>query len=555
MGTNNGTSIGAGSYVTGKVDQTIGFSISSSRIQVNNSPSLNFGSNADFSIEAWIKIPRPRPIFTWPGRWPSPDTDSIIEKRSDSLFGLTEVGSALFLRAGQLAFWRNASSRSATSGLQLLAGGWDLRDALFHHVAVSLTRGATNGGKLYVDAEEVLTFDPTTQRGDLSNPDPLLIGAQDGSGWIVIGSNSSDLIDEPAIYNRALAAAEILAIRNAGVAGKCKTPPSIVTQPARQRVAVGSNAIFSVTTTGSPLLRYQWLRSGQILPGTTNSSFTIKNVSSASNPGPFSCRVTNLFGLVVSSNAMLEVNYPPLADASASVTPVLAPLNGLATVGLDGSRSSDPDNNPLTYTWGLGSNPLGTGVVTVVHLPAGQPAIALVVDDGLAQNTNVIRLEILTPAQAIERVAGFVRESAPRRQPLLATLQAAVASVNRGDPTPAINQLQAFQNKVQAQVGPEDPALANTLKRMVQEVIEVRGGETLSDREPVRIHQATRQADGRVRVKISGGSKRVYIIEASTDLVHWEAIGVARDAGQNLFDFENVRAAQFPGRFYRVAVP
>lgn len=321
MGTNNATIFGSASYVSGKVDRTIspGGSFYSSDLQVNNSPSLNFGTNADFSIEAWIKLPQPVPPIIWnPGRWPITATDPIVEKRSYSasgFIGFTDLGYSLYLNEGRLACWLGASSSRLTRefGSDFISSGADLRDALYHHVALSLTRSATNGGKLYVDGEEVLTFDPTAQRGDLSNTGPLMIGSQASSGWTIIGPSASALIDEPAIYSRALTAAEIRAIRNAGAAGKCKTPPSILVQPASQRVTVGSNAIFRVTAAGTPRLRYQWLRDGQSLPGATNSTYTITNVSSATSRGPYSCRVTNLFGLVVSSNAVLTVNYVPFA--------------------------------------------------------------------------------------------------------------------------------------------------------------------------------------------------------------------------------------------------
>ena len=51
------------------------------------------------------------------------------------------------------------------------------------------------------------------------------------------------MIDEPAIYNRALSAAEIQAIYNAGSAGKCPpgVAPTIIAQPASQTVLAGSN--------------------------------------------------------------------------------------------------------------------------------------------------------------------------------------------------------------------------------------------------------------------------------------------------------------------------
>ena len=116
------------------------------------------------------------------------------------------------------------------------------------------------------------------------------------------------LIDEPAIYNRALTSAEVLAIRQAGAAGRCKVKPLILTQPISQRVQVGSNVTFSVEATGTPLLRYQWLRSGQGIFGATSSSYSFIVQGFLT----ISVRVSNIFGTVTSSNALLIPNRAPI---------------------------------------------------------------------------------------------------------------------------------------------------------------------------------------------------------------------------------------------------
>jgi hypothetical protein len=47
----------------------------------------------------------------------------------------------------------------------------------------------------------------------------------------------------------------------------------------------------------------------------------------------------------------------------------------------------------------------------------------------------------------------------------------------------------------------------------------------------------------------------VYILEASTNLVDWQKIGVAREQSYGTFSFEDANAARFPQRFYRVVAP
>jgi hypothetical protein len=59
-----------------------------------------------------------------------------------------------------------------------------------------------------------------------------------------------------------------------------------------------------------------------------------------------------------------------------------------------------------------------------------------------------------------------------KKKPLLATLEAALASFDRGNVTSGINQLKAFQNKVEAQVARIDAALAREMIDRAQGIIE-----------------------------------------------------------------------------------
>lgn len=61
-----------------------------------------------------------------------------------------------------------------------------------------------------------------------------------------------------------------------------------------------------------------------------------------------------------------------------------------SNVMLDGSGSSDPDNNPLTYTWSGDAS--ATGVNPVVLLGAGTHNITLTVDDGQANDSDSVQI-------------------------------------------------------------------------------------------------------------------------------------------------------------------
>ena len=77
---------------------------------------------------------------------------------------------------------------------------------------------------------------------------------------------------------------------------------------------------------------------------------------------------------------LLTSNRPPDADAGPPQT-VSAGADCLAAVTLDGSASSDPDGDALTYAW---TGPFGTasGVSPRVTLPLGTHTVSLTVDDG-----------------------------------------------------------------------------------------------------------------------------------------------------------------------------
>ena len=122
------------------------------------------------------------------------------------------------------------------------------------------------------------------------------------------------IIDEPTVYNGALSPSQVQAIYYASSAGKCQATkaPIILAQPRSQTVAIGSDVSLSVEVSGSRPLSYQWSFNGTNLQGASGSSLQLTNAQ-LFDSGSYAVVVTNAYGAVVSSDALLTVSTFPCA--------------------------------------------------------------------------------------------------------------------------------------------------------------------------------------------------------------------------------------------------
>src|SRR5690606_1445612 len=93
-------------------------------------------------------------------------------------------------------------------------------------------------------------------------------------------------------------------------------------------------------------------------------------------------------------------NQAPVADPSASTTSTIA---GGTFPTLDARRSSDPDADPITYSWKLvtstnGTTPTiaraNTSVATLNTSVAGVYAVSLTVSDGLKTDVEYVLITV-----------------------------------------------------------------------------------------------------------------------------------------------------------------
>jgi hypothetical protein len=211
------------------------FDGSGGRGLVTNSSRLNFRAKQDFSLTARIRPLRADTPF---------GVMSIVDKRQVNGISAA-LGYALHLEDGRLAcqlaprgrwplkladftsptrikaVWQRRKTLVPLKFARFISAGPDLRDGQFHDVALTVERLSPTGGKLYVDGEVVLTFDPTKHAASLVNPAPLLIGGHADS---TLNCGFQGQIGDVRLYSRALSPAEVATIAGGTVVATSDKP-------------------------------------------------------------------------------------------------------------------------------------------------------------------------------------------------------------------------------------------------------------------------------------------------------------------------------------------
>jgi len=148
------------------------------------------------------------------------------------------------------------------------------------------------------------------------------------------------------------------------------SPPVITLQPTSETVPTNQSIIFNVAASGSLPLNFSWSRNGEAIADATDSTYTTTNLQVSDSGSQFMCTVTNAYGSVTSSPAVLTVvrGSPTLItfdDLSGSVLDVptgygnlnwynFGYLNGV-TAGLSGYNAAVISVSNVVYNGG-GSN-------------------------------------------------------------------------------------------------------------------------------------------------------------------------------------------------------
>jgi hypothetical protein len=152
--------------------------------------------------------------------------------------------------------------------------------------------------------------------------------------------------------------------------------PQISIQPTNQSVVLGGSAFFSVSTTGSAPLVYQWQFDGANLAAGTNTTLVLDAVG-ATSVGSYDVVITNPYGSVTSVIATLSllVPQPPqiqlLVGLNAVANGQTSPVNfGSVRQGQTGPTITFTVNNAGGQSLTLGTIALPTGYTVTQNPPS-----------------------------------------------------------------------------------------------------------------------------------------------------------------------------------------
>jgi hypothetical protein len=128
------------------------------------------------------------------------------------------------------------------------------------------------------------------------------------------------------------------------------TAPNITTPPANLTVLAPASANFTVSATGTPVLKYQWYLDGKKIPGAVKSTYRIARTTAAS-AGNYTVVVSDSAGNVTSAPAILTVTAPPKIVAQSRQVSINSGANGALSVSATGT-------SPLAYLWHQNNVPI-----------------------------------------------------------------------------------------------------------------------------------------------------------------------------------------------------
>lgn len=498
----NNQMLSSNTFIIGK--SGMAFRLTNSYLATAFSEELDLGAGPGLTIEGWI----------------NPDSIASAQPLLEWNDGVSRVGAGLMINpaygAGALEAWFADTNSIPARTVRVSAANAGIVSNIWQHVALTFDK-ATGLATIYAGGAPLTqtnlgTFRPLTGT-------PVYLGYRRAGSFM--GNYFRGGMDEFALYDRALSAAEIQAIVTADDGGKCLPPPACA-PPTFNLVAWWrgeSNALDQVNGNHGVI--------------TQTISFTNGMVGRAFQ---FSTGV-----IQVGANSNLNVGL----------------YSGLTVEGW--FRTAVPGLQPLVE-WNSGTGTQGVTLATASTLALQANLIDV---DGVAHVFNSPQ-RILTNgmwqhlALTYDRASGM---AALYRSGIKVTQTNLGSFVPRtdGDFFLGYRPLGAYAGAGAKYTGAMDEIslYSRALSPAeIRAVMRSRGeGKCLSAPPVSRFTHVELQPNGRVRLRMVGTFPFVAHLQSSTNLLDWQSIGVPQPATGGEFEFEDDEPASLPARYYRLVSP
>ncbi len=207
------------------------------------------------------------------------------------------------------------------------------------------------------------------------------VGLNDGSGTNVDVTLLSTMSSSSNDFFYANSSSELASIFDEISALLCRGPNDIMgPTPSNVTVCAGANVEFNVSASGCAIFTFQWSKQGTSLPGQTNSTLYLPNVT-ASDAGVYDVIISSFCGTITNS-ATLTINTPAQL--------IFGPMSQTRCAGGNVSFSVNAAGSGLTYQWLRNSTPL-----------PGKTNALLTLTDVMAGDAGVYSAVVSSPCSAI----------------------------------------------------------------------------------------------------------------------------------------------------------
>ena len=295
----------------------------------------------------------------------------ITAIKNNIVFALTSGSSEVdFFVESYIQHGYNWAVRSTATDNYAFPGLLDSTGLGTNLVHLVLTHSADGVSKIYRDGIEVASKNIGGNFSNWNNQARISL-----SSYISGDKTWEGIYYLAAIYDRALDSVEIVHNYNKGTT---IDDPLIVEQPQNLKVLVGSMASFKISALGYSSLSYQWQKNGSDIPGATDSSYTIPQVSLADSGNVYRVIVSNSSGKDTSNNAVLSVE-----NVSSNCPDGIIHYYHL-------SESSSPYKDTVGFSDGTSSNSPSpvSGVVGTAQNFSSQEKINISKDESFDWNSN-----------------------------------------------------------------------------------------------------------------------------------------------------------------------